>query len=71
MEAMHGDWQHMTDKEAREALEAVRAASEASTDDNSAPAAEDTALAVGGEAAAELEATAPVAEDSGDAGQWD
>jgi hypothetical protein len=62
MEGMHGDWQFMSGEEAREALEAAKAAREASTDDNGARPAEDAALAVGGEAATELEAAAPDAD---------
>ena len=67
-EGMHGDWQFMSGEEAAEALEAADAAREASTGDNGAPPGEDAALAVGGEAAAELEATAPPPEDASDVG---
>jgi hypothetical protein len=59
-EGMHGDWQHMTAMEAEHAEEATVDDNRASTGGVEASAAEETALAVGGEAAVELEATAPV-----------
>ena len=56
MEGMHGDWQHMTGDDVEKALERGAQALEGG---EGALAVEDTALAVGGEGAAELEATAP------------
>ena len=57
-EGMHGHWQYMTPQEASGLPEDVEG-SDRDSDDTGTTPTEDIALAVGGEAVVELEATAP------------